>query len=196
MSLFKKISTTLLLGLIVMGCTQRSQNQEMEETKATMNYTKAVAVIHQTEGNNVSGTVTFEKVDDGVRVKGAFEGLSRGRHGFHIHQYGDCSSPDGSSAGGHYNPTGNKHGSPTQDNRHMGDMGNIVASEDGNAEINYVDPMITLNGPNSIIGHGVIIHGGEDDLESQPSGAAGPRIGCGVIGIANTEMEADTTQAM
>lgn len=197
MRLFKNISINLFLILFAVGCAQQqSQDQEMAKEESATNFTKAIAVVHPTEGNDVSGTVSFEKVEDGVRVKGDFEGLSRGRHGFHIHEYGDCSASDGTSAGGHYNPTGNKHGSPTQDDRHMGDMGNLVASEDGTGSINYVDPKIVLNGNNSIIGHAVVVHGGEDDLESQPSGAAGPRIGCGVIGIANTEMEADTTQEM
>jgi Cu-Zn family superoxide dismutase len=190
MTLLKKFSASLFLLLFAAGCAQQSQDQSMEQTQESTNtYTKAVAVVHATEGNDVSGTVTFENTEDGVRVKGQLQGLSSGKHGFHIHQYGDCSASDGTSAGGHYNPTGNNHGSPTQDNRHMGDMGNLTVSEDGMATIDYVDPKITLSGSNSIIGHGVIVHGGEDDFKSQPSGAAGPRVGCGVIGIANTEME-------
>lgn len=190
MKLFEKISLGIFLILFAAGCAQQqSQNQEMEsEMKSATDFTKAVAVLHPTEGNDVSGTVTFEKTEDGVRVQGELSGLSEGQHGFHIHQYGDCTASDGTSAGGHYNPTNNQHGSPMQDDRHMGDMGNITASEDGTATIDYVDPKIKLNGPDSILGRGLIVHGGQDDLESQPSGAAGPRVGCGVIGVANTEM--------
>jgi len=184
MTLLKKFSASILLLLFVVGCSQQqSKNQQMDNEPST-NYSKAVAVVHPTEGNEVTGSVTFTKEDEGVRVQANFEGLSQGRHGFHIHQYGDCTASDGTSAGGHYNPTGNKHGSPTQDNRHMGDMGNIAVSEDGSATLDYVDPKIKLNGPNGIIGRGIIVHGGEDDFESQPSGAAGPRVGCGVVGIA------------
>ncbi len=195
MKLLKNCSLALMLVFFALGCAQQSDQQEETETmEPATNYTKVVAVVHPTEGNEATGTVTFQQEENGVRVQGEFEGLSQGRHGFHIHQYGDCSASDGTSAGGHYNPTGNDHGSPTQDNRHMGDMGNLSASEDGTATINYVDPKIKLNGSNNIIGRGIVIHGGEDDYESQPSGAAGPRIGCGVVGIA--EATTDTTSQM
>lgn len=153
----------------------------------TTNYSKAVAVIHPTEGNKASGTVTFTESGDGVQVEAEIEGVDEGNHGFHIHQYGDCTAPDGTSAGGHYNPEDNQHAGPDAENRHVGDMGNIEAGADGMATKSYVDSVITLNGPNSIIGHAVIVHAGEDDLKSQPTGDAGSRLGCGVIGIGNTE---------
>ncbi len=191
----KLLSTVILItAFFITGCAQQQQQEETTQKKATpsTNYTKAVAVVHPTEGDSVNGTVTFEKTSEGVHVQAQLSGLAKGRHGFHIHQYGDCSASDGTSAGGHYNPAGNDHAGPTQDNRHVGDMGNIVAGGDGNANIDYTDPVIKLNGPNSVIGRAVVVHQGEDDLESQPSGAAGPRIGCGVIGIANPA--ADTTQ--
>ena len=192
MTLLKKFSASVLLLFFAVGCAQQqSQNQEMEREPET-NFTKAVAVVHPTEGNEVNGSVTFTQTDEGVRVQGSFEGLTQGQHGFHIHQYGDCTASDGTSAGGHYNPTGNQHGSPTQDNRHMGDMGNLPAAEDGSASIDYVDSKIELNGPNSVIGRGIIVHGGQDDFESQPSGAAGPRKACGVVGVA----QADTADNM
>lgn len=185
MTLLKKLSTCLLIAFIAAGCAQeQSPDQEMELSEPQTDFSKAIAVINPTEGNSVTGTVTFEETDEGVQVEGEFEGLSAGLHGFHIHEYGDCSADDGTSAGGHYNPTDNDHGSPDAENRHVGDMGNLEADEEGNATINYVDSMIELNGPNSIMGRGVVIHGGEDDFESQPSGDAGPRLGCGVIGVA------------
>ncbi|MFH5830793.1 superoxide dismutase family protein [Halalkalibaculum sp. DA3122] len=179
----------IIVAFVIAGCAQPQQQESAEEettTAPSTNFTKAVAVVHPTEGNEVSGTVTFEQTAEGVQVTAELSGLEEGRHGFHIHQYGDCTASDGTSAGGHYNPAGNDHGAPTQDDRHMGDMGNIVADSEGNATIDYTDSVIELNGPDSIIGRGIVVHGGEDDLESQPSGAAGPRIGCGVIGIANT----------
>lgn len=189
MQSLKKYSLSLLLVFFALGCAQQEQDEEAKTAQETVPPTtnsKAVAVLHPTEGSNVSGTVTFEAVDEGVQVEGEFEGLSEGKHGFHIHQYGDCSAEDASSAGGHYNPDESQHGSPTAENRHMGDMGNLSASDDGTATIDYVDPEISLDGADNVIGRAVIVHGGEDDLESQPSGAAGPRMACGVIGLANT----------
>jgi Cu-Zn family superoxide dismutase len=144
---------------------------------------RATAEINPTEGNSVHGTVTFETVAGGVRVTADIEGLSPGDHGFHIHEYGDCSAPDGSSAGGHYNPTHAPHGGPDkpEGQRHIGDLGNIHAGPDGKAQYDRVDPIISLGGSYSIIGKSVIVHAGADDLVSQPTGDAGPRVACGVI---------------
>ena len=111
-------------------------------------------------------------------------GLSPGKHGFHMHEFGDCSSPDGTSAGGHYNPLSESHGGPEADHRHVGDLGNLVADKDGKAHYDRIDSHLKLTGPHSIIGLGVIVHAGEDDFASQPTGAAGGRVACGVIGIA------------
>lgn len=176
----------IAIAFALVGCAQQQQQNMNQNEEPSTDFTQAVAVVHPTEGNEVTGTVTFERTADGVQVSAELSGLEKGPHGFHIHQYGDCRANDGTSAGGHYNPTGNDHGAPTQDNRHMGDMGNITAGGDGTATIDYTDTKIELNGPNSIIGRGIVVHGGQDDLSSQPSGAAGPRVGCGVIGIANT----------
>lgn len=172
-----KVFKLALLAVIIVGC---NQTKEVEEVTFTVSHDKAVAVVAPTEGSSVSGTVHFSKVADGVSVSGEFTGLSEGKHGFHIHQYGDCTAPDGTSAGGHFNPFEKEHSNPEAENRHMGDMGNITADADGNATVNYVDGTINIE---QIIGRGVVIHGGEDDLTSQPSGAAGPRMACGVIGI-------------
>lgn len=146
---------------------------------------KAVVRLHATEGNSVSGVIWFSKVVGGVKVSGKIEGLPPGEHGFHIHQFGDCSSTDGKSAGGHFNPEGVSHGAPTDDLRHVGDLGNITANFESVAEFVFMDATITLAGGNSILGRAVIIHAGDDDLTSQPTGAAGARLACGVIGIAN-----------
>jgi len=146
--------------------------------------TRAVAVLHPTQGNDVTGTVTFTQLDNGVKVEAQLKGLSPGKHGFHIHEYGDCSAADGTSAGGHYNPTGQPHAGPDQAKRHMGDLGNVEADGSGNASYDRLDSHLKLKGPDTIIGRGVIVHAGADDLTSQPSGAAGPRVACGVIGVA------------
>jgi Cu-Zn family superoxide dismutase len=111
-------------------------------------------------------------------------GLTPGKHGFHIHEFGDITSDDGSSAGGHFNPLNMPHSMPTSEKRHAGDMGNIEANENGNAHLDYIDSVMELDGNYSIVGHAVIVHEKEDDLKTQPTGNAGPRIGYGVIGIA------------
>ena len=152
-----------------------------------MMVTKAVCVLHPTEGNNVTGVVTFTKTDKGMHVVADVHGLAPGKHGFHIHQYGDCTAADGTSTGGHFNPDNMKHGGPMDKVRHEGDMGNIEADAKGDAHLDYVDPMLSFEGEHSIIGRGIIVHAGEDDLKSQPTGAAGARVACGVIGIAKGE---------
>ena len=145
---------------------------------------RALAVITPTKGNSVHGIVTFEEADKGVRIIANLTGLTPGKHGFHIHEFGDISSDDGSSAGGHFNPMGMPHSMPMSENRHAGDMGNIEADEKGNAHLDYIDPVMKMNGEYSIIGHAVIIHEKADDFKTQPTGNAGSRIGYGVIGIA------------
>jgi superoxide dismutase, Cu-Zn family len=145
---------------------------------------RAIAVISSTKGNSVRGVVTFEEVEKGVHVVANFTGLTPGKHGFHIHEFGDMNSEDGSSAGGHFNPMGMSHSMPMSENRHAGDMGNIEADKDGIATLDYIDLVMKLDGDHSIIGHSVIIHAKEDDLKTQPTGNAGARIGQGVIGIA------------
>ena len=146
---------------------------------------QAVAVIHPTEGNSAKGTVTFTKAEDGIRIKAQLTGLGQGEHGFHIHEYGDCTSADGKSAGGHFNPKGTPHAGPEDSPRHAGDFGNVTANDGGKGTYDRVDKEISLSGQESIIGHAVVVHAKQDDLTSQPAGDAGDRIGCGVIGIAN-----------
>ena len=145
---------------------------------------KAVAVLHPTQGNHVNGTVSFSRTKNGVNIEADIMGLSAGKHGFHIHEFGDCTAPDGTSAGGHFNPENQPHAGPDQAERHVGDLGNIEADNNGNAHYERTDTQLKFDGRDSIIGRGVIVHAGEDDLVSQPSGNAGPRVACGVIGAA------------
>jgi len=145
--------------------------------------TKAVAVLHPTVGSNAKGIVMFTKEEGGVRVVAVFEGVPTGVHGFHIHEFGDCSSADGAAAGGHFNPQSMEHAGPMAEKRHVGDLGNVTADDSGKAQLNYVDKQLAFSGPNSIIGRGVILHAQPDDLKTQPTGAAGARIACGVIGV-------------
>ena len=158
------------------GCAHGGAKHEAKAAGAP-----AKAVLSPTEGNDVRGEVTFTPVEGGVLVRAELTGLSPGAHGFHVHEKGDCSAPDGTSAGGHFNPGGHEHGGPTDEARHAGDLGNIVADESGRAVLERLDPVLSLTGEDSIVGRGVIVHASEDDLKSQPTGGAGARQACGVI---------------
>jgi Cu-Zn family superoxide dismutase len=120
---------------------------------------------------------------DGIQIVADLDGLSPGSHGFHIHEKGDCSGDDASLAGGHFNPTNAKHGGPDSAERHVGDLGNVIADKNGHAHYERLDKIISLKGPNSIIGRSVVIHSKEDDYKTQPAGNSGERIACGVIKI-------------
>ena len=168
----------------VAGCTQQSGESMTTSGQMAPAITKAVAVLHPTQGNDVSGLVTFTNVTGGVKVMAVVNGLTPGEHGFHIHEYGDCSALDAKSAGGHFNPENKPHGAPTDSLRHVGDLGNLVADSAGTAHYEWTDTLISFSGPHSIIGRAVIVHVGADDLKSQPTGNAGARAACGVIGIA------------
>lgn len=145
---------------------------------------KAICIMMPTEGNDVKGTVTFTQTDAGIRIVADIEGLTPGEHGFHIHEWGDISKSDGTAAGGHFNPEGHDHAGPHDAVRHAGDMGNLIADENGKAHYDEVDDLITFSGKNNIIGRSIIIHVNADDLVSQPTGDAGGRVAQGVIGVA------------
>jgi Cu-Zn family superoxide dismutase len=153
---------------------------------------KAVAIVQPTAGNQCKGSVWFIATEDNkVLVFADIEGLQpNSKHGFHIHEFGDLTAPDATTAGGHYNPEGNPHGIPPAHPRHAGSYGNIQADANGKAHFELTDDTISIAGLwHPIIGRAVIIHANPDD-GTQPLGNAGPRIGCGVIGISKP----DTTQ--
>ncbi|KAJ1801445.1 Superoxide dismutase [Cu-Zn] [Coemansia sp. RSA 2399] len=149
---------------------------------------KAVAVLKGDEG--VTGVVTFTQDSESspASVHAEINGLAPGKHGFHIHQYGDNTNGC-TSAGAHYNPHGKTHGAPEDENRHLGDLGNITASGSGPAVLDVTDSQVTLFGAHSVIGRTVVVHADEDDLGkgghelSVTTGNAGGRMACGVIGI-------------
>lgn len=132
-------------------------------------------------GDQVHGTVLFQEVEGGVEIIAKISGLTPGKHGFHIHEKGDCSAADFTSAGGHFNPTNEAHGAPDANVRHAGDLGNLIADEEGVAYYHKVDTRIHLNGKDSIVGRGLIVHSQEDDFTTQPTGNAGGRVACAVI---------------
>jgi Cu-Zn family superoxide dismutase len=173
------------LGLVACRSEPADGGKVDDGTTAQAGVTKAVARLEARSGSSVSGTVTFTKVDGGVRVEAKVDGLiPPSPRGFHVHEVGDCSAVDGSSAGGHFNPDRSPHGGPVEDagHRHTGDLGNLAPNpESGTAVYDRVDPLLALSGPDSIVGRAVIVHAGEDDMKTQPTGNAGGRVACGVI---------------
>jgi Cu-Zn family superoxide dismutase len=142
----------------------------------------ATTQLAATQGNRVNGVVTFTQSGDKLLVLAEVSGLTPGLHGFHIHEKGDCSAPDGTSAGGHFNPSGKAHGSPEQGDHHAGDMMQLVADANGNArQGSYIGGVTLDDGPNGIIGRSVIVHAAPDDYKTQPTGNSGARQACGVI---------------
>lgn len=145
------------------------------------NRLEAEALLSPTHGNEARGGVHFLEKDGHVHVRVELIGLQpHGVHGFHIHEKGDCSAPDGMSAGGHFAPERKPHGLPPDEYRHAGDMGNLIADEEGRVSITEVFNNFSLEGDESVVGRAVIVHA-DPDQGVQPSGAAGPRIACGVI---------------
>ncbi len=142
----------------------------------------AEALLQPTKGSTASGTMTFVQQGGMVLISGRFTGLTPGAHGFHIHEKGDCSAPDGTSAGGHFNPLGKRHGDLSRAEHHAGDLPMVVAGANGQARFEALMDGITLNnGPGNILGRGIVIHARPDDFTTQPTGNSGGRVACGVI---------------
>jgi Cu-Zn family superoxide dismutase len=143
----------------------------------------AVAKLEPTTGSSVAGTVFFLQDGDRVLVSGEVHGLRPDSvHGFHIHEKGDCSAPDGTSAGAHFNPLAKPHAHPTVADRHAGDLPMLEADASGNATLTATIDVITIgSAATDIVGRGVIVHKDPDDWKTQPTGNSGARIACGVI---------------
>jgi superoxide dismutase, Cu-Zn family len=153
------------------------------ETMPATSADTATAVIAGTQGSKLAGTAIFTRAaDGGVDLVVDVSGAPAGEHGIHLHEKGDCSAPDFSSAGAHFNPTNAPHGGPNSPQHHAGDFGNITVAADGTGHLSLHSNMLTIGaGPNSVVGHAIVIHEKADDLTSQPSGNSGARIGCGVV---------------
>jgi len=144
----------------------------------------ASAKVGSASGSDVSGTIDFRQREGVVTVEGRLTGLQPGEHGLHIHETGDCSAADASSAGGHFAPDDDIHGAPddARQRHHVGDLGNIAAADDGAVTFTKTDAEMSLgSGENSVLDRAIVIHAQADDLGSQPAGDAGKRVGCGVI---------------
>jgi Cu-Zn family superoxide dismutase len=144
---------------------------------------KATAELRPTAGNTAAGTASFSQVGDKVRVHALVSGLKPGmEHGFHVHEVGDCSSGDGMSTKGHFNPYGKPHAHFSTGERHAGDLPALKADSNGRAELSAELDVITVAaGPSSVVGRGLIVHAQPDDYRTQPTGNAGARIACAVI---------------
>ncbi len=157
------------------------------DTHEAVHINEAVALLAPTKasGGNVSGTIVLKQEKGHVLVTGEVTGLKPGKHGFHIHMFGDLRSADGMSLGGHYNPQGHPHGGPESKEHHEGDLGNITADDQGIAKVNVKAEGVELH---HIIGRSVVVHANEDDFKTQqPPGNAGARIAAGVIGLAEVK---------
>lgn len=141
---------------------------------------RAIAALLPTEGYTVHGIVEFTEEQGFLHIMADVTGLTPGLHGFHIHENGDCGATDASSAGPHFNPDSQPHGAPGSVSAHAGDLGNLVADERGRAHYESL-ARLSLEGERSVLGRSIVVHAQMDDLKSQPSGASGPRVACGVI---------------
>ena len=139
--------------------------------------------LESRSGSSVNGTMRFSEHSGKLRLRGTVRGLAPGsEHGFHIHEKGDCSAADASSAGGHFNPGASAHGSRSAAIHHAGDLPSLKADAKGVAKIDVMLEGVTLaDGPTSIRSRSLVVHGKADDFTTQPSGNSGPRVACGVI---------------
>ena len=158
----------------------------VEEVKEEVMAENITFMMEPKSGSDVKGEVSFSEENGTVTMTGTFNGLTEGEHAIHIHQTADCSSDDGTSTGGHWNPTNEPHGAwGAKEGYHKGDIGNMMADADGNAVIEFSTDQwcIGCDDENkNIVGKAIIVHQGVDDLTSQPSGAAGARVSCtGII---------------
>ncbi|WP_295842184.1 superoxide dismutase family protein [uncultured Xanthomonas sp.] len=145
---------------------------------------QAQAVLAPASGSLVSGKLSLVAAPGGVRITGTLGGLQPNHSfAFHVHERGDCSAADASSAGGHFNPLGAPHGRAGSGPHHAGDMDNLNANADGTAQIDVLLHGVVLGGgaANDIVGRALVAHADPDDYRSQPAGNAGARVACGVI---------------
>ncbi|MEJ2385471.1 MAG: superoxide dismutase family protein [Gammaproteobacteria bacterium] len=192
----KGILTTVLAGVLLSACggdqpppITEQPTASQEKPAATVappagSTLRAIARMEPKSGSSVSGAVVFTAFDGPMVMGGVLSGGEPGTHAIHIHEVGDCSAADGTSAGPHFNPTGAPHGRPDSPDgqHHAGDLGNITFDANGRAGFDRVlGTGLTFRGDTGIVGRAVIVHAKPDDFETQPTGAAGARIACGVI---------------
>lgn len=167
---FRLIAAAALAALSALGC-------------ATPSGPRATAQLAPTAGSTTSGQVQFVQAGGRVRVQGEVRGLKpNAEHGFHVHEKGDCSSPDAMSAGGHFNPDGRAHGQHGMGLHHAGDLPSLRADAAGVARFSFESTTIAVGaGSSDVVGKGLIVHRDPDDYRTQPTGNSGPRLACAVI---------------
>lgn len=179
---------------LAMGCSSVQTTHHIYYGDYGPQVDEMVCVLVPTAGHQVTGTVTFTQEKGFVRVIADVNGLTPGKHGFHVHDLGDTRAADGTATGGHFDPKGHPHGGPSASRRHAGDLGNLTADASGHAHLEWDDYKLQLNGPETILGRSVIVHADEDDLSSQPTGNAGARVAQGVIGIGKLRVQGEAHQ--
>jgi superoxide dismutase, Cu-Zn family len=193
-----KLSSTVAMGWALAACasqpsepavmpTESAPPAEAPEAAASeappTDAARKLEVMMEAKSNSkLAGKAVLTETEGGVHVVLTLEGLTPGERGVHVHEKGDCSAPDGTSAGGHYNPDGLDHGLPGAAKRHLGDLGNITIGADGKGTLDITAPGANLkpNDQASFVTRSIIVHDKKDD-GGQPTGNAGGRIGCGVI---------------
>ncbi len=191
MKSLKLIAAVAILAVFI-SCKDKKKEMDSEVKEVEKTEVNGVSEIKKVSFDLVSksastakGKVVFSEKDGMVSFNANLEGLSPGSHAIHIHESSDCSSADGSSAGGHWNPTAQPHGKwDATGGFHLGDIGNFVADDAGNGFVSMKTDLwcIGCGDPKKdILGKSIIVHQGEDDFTSQPSGAAGARVSCGGI---------------
>lgn len=166
---------------------EASEDAQGQGASEQMGPSSATANLESRSGSNVTGTARFTRLDDGqIELTMEIEGATPGTHATHLHEFGDCSAPDASSAGSHWNPTTHPHGQwDHEDGHHLGDLGNIEVGEDGTGSITITTDRWELGtgGMADIVGTAVIVHTSADDFTTQPTGNAGGREACGVVTV-------------
>ncbi|REH01721.1 superoxide dismutase family protein [Flavobacterium aquicola] len=171
----KIIFSAAVIIAVIIGCKTNSKSSDSKSLNLT---------FESKSSSNVTGTATFVEKNGKVTFTAKISGLKPGIHAIHIHEKSDCSAADGSSAGGHWNPTFKKHGKWGDVEHHRGDIGNFTADEKGNGTITLTTDEWSIGGDDpakDILGKGLIVHQGADDFVSQPAGNAGARVACSAI---------------
>jgi superoxide dismutase, Cu-Zn family len=166
--------------------TTDTMEEQVEDVQTEIALETVSFIMQPKSDSNVKGDVSFTEQNGTVTMKAEFSGLSEGEHAVHLHEKADCSAADGTSTGGHWNPTNEPHGKwGDETGYHKGDIGNLTADTEGNATVAFSTDQWCLNcgdETKNILGKAVIVHQGIDDFTSQPSGAAGARVSCtGII---------------
>jgi Cu-Zn family superoxide dismutase len=177
------LAAAIALALTVAACATGKTDTTPSAPSAAA-ASKATVTLQPTKGSGVHGTATFTQHGDNLTVNARIAGLTPGaEHGFHLHEKGNCSSGDGMSAGGHFNPMSKPHGDARSGpEHHAGDMPTLKADANGIANVTFDVPGLAVgSGAADIVGKGVIVHRDADDYKSQPAGNAGPRLACGVV---------------